>query len=112
MGDGVTSVTDEQTDRNWKIEQKLGHCCTRLSVGIMLQGGTGWRPPIRGSVFFEQLPRSYLADVGQFFHQKAHAIYIDDGGKDKKINPSNQMVPVSRTKGPFPKLRGSPCVFD
>ena len=33
-------------------------------------------PPLRDSVFFEQLPRSYLADLGQFFLQKAAATYI------------------------------------
>ena len=45
----------------------LVHCCTRLSVGMMLRLGTGCEPPIRGSVFFGQLPRSYFGH----FLQKA-----------------------------------------
>ena len=46
--------------------------CTRLSVGMNWE----W-PPLRESVFFEQLPRSYLADLGRkFFLQKAPATYI------------------------------------
>ena len=45
--------------------------CTRFSVGMNWE----W-PPLRDSVFFEQLPRSYLADLGQFFLQEAAATYI------------------------------------
>ena len=36
------------------------HCCTRVSVDMMLKLGMG-------SVLFEQLPWSYLADSGHFF---------------------------------------------
>ena len=43
-----------------------------------LRLGTGWRPPLRGSVFFEQLPRSYLAI---FFAKRACHIYYRGGKK-------------------------------
>ena len=42
-----------------------------------------WWPPIHGSVFFEQLPLSYLPDFGLFFSQKVHATYI--AGLEEKI---------------------------
>ena len=41
-----------------------------------LRLGTGWWLHIHGSVFFEQLPLSYLPDFGHFFLQKVHAKYI------------------------------------
>ena len=39
-------------------------------------------PPICGSVFFEQLPWSYLSDLSQIFLQKAHATYITEAEKN------------------------------
>ena len=52
---------------------RWGWCRTLLYPTLCwneLRLGTGWWPPIRGSVFFEQLPRSYLAEFGQFFCKK------------------------------------------
>ena len=43
----------------------------------------GWWRPIHGSVFFEQLPLSYLPDFGHFFLQKVHDTYI--AGMEEKF---------------------------
>ena len=44
-------MTTQSTLLYWSAEMRLGR---------------GWESPIRGSVLFEQLPRSYLADLGKF----------------------------------------------
>ena len=46
----------------------------RLSVGMMLRLGTGCEPPIRGSVFFGQLPRSHLSYFGHFLQKAPHTL--------------------------------------
>ena len=47
----------------------LVHCCTRLSPGMILRLGTGWWPPICGSVFLGQLLRAGLVILDHFFLQ-------------------------------------------
>ena len=50
--------------------------CTRFSVGMNWE----W-PPLRDSVFFEQLPRSYLADLGLFFYKIGRGIFVQIKGQ-------------------------------
>ena len=75
---------------------------------MILRLGTGWEPPLRGSVLFKQLLRFYLSNFGRFFAKHVWPIHCPSGEKDCGPNfilaPSNQVV----FKGgvTFPELRG------
>ena len=95
----------------------LYNTSTLLYPSLCWTDWTVWWPLIRGSVFFEQLPRSYLADFCQFSLQKAHATYIAEA-EEKNWCPKFIFTPSYRVvfkgrchfsiKGHFPKLRAAP----
>ena len=63
----------------------LVYCCTRLSVGLMLRLGTGWRAPTRGSLFFEQLLRAGLVVFFGLFQNRGAASVSVIGPQLRKL---------------------------
>ena len=73
--------------------RKVVYCCTR-PYWNELRLGTWWWPPIRGSVLFEQLPRSTVL-FGRFwsdFLKKMLDIHIDEAG-EKNWGPNIILTP-------------------
>ena len=91
-------------------------CFTHLSFGMMLRLGTGWWTPIRGSVFCELLPRSYLADLGQFFSSKStchihtYSVHWRCGERQKNLTPQIRgflrAISLFQNQGTFSKIEG------